>query len=80
LMHLINMRIMNTKIMIVISIGVLFTIFYTSIHKPNYLWHMIRLTGLDQQGTYPLPINSVIALVNKFFDFLNNFIRSINVT
>jgi hypothetical protein len=67
LMHLVKLQVKNNKAIILISLGVFLLILYCGIHKPNYLWHMVRATGLERQGPYPLPINSVLNIIKSIF-------------
>ena len=67
LMYLVSIKVKNNRSIIFISLGVFLLIFYCSIHKPNYLWHMVRATGLERQGPYPLPIYSVLDIIKSIF-------------
>jgi len=60
-------RIKNNAI-IPILIG-MFTIIllYSAIRRPNYLWHIVEMAGIDHQGPYPNPLAVLIIKIRRIF-------------
>jgi len=57
----------NRKIVLLAASLVVLIIIYSSIRRPNYLWHMIETVGLDHQGPYPNPFAVTIIKIRNFF-------------
>ncbi len=67
LFHLFKLRTKNKKVVILISIFAVLIILWSSIRRPNYLWHMIEVVGLDHQGPYPNPLIVLLNMIRRFF-------------
>jgi len=67
LFHLFELRTKNKKIVILISTFAVLVILWSSIRRPNYLWHMIEVVGLDHQGPYPNPFIVLLNMIRRFF-------------
>jgi hypothetical protein len=66
-MHLYLKNARNKKqaaILVALVIGI---ILWSSIRRPNYLWHMIEMVGIDHQGPYPNPLNTLIITIRRVF-------------
>ena len=67
LFHLFKLRAKNKKIVVLVAIFVTLIILWSSIRRPNYLWHMIEMGGLDHQGPYPNPFIVLLNMIRRFF-------------
>ena len=65
--HLFNIKTKNKKIVALVSILAVSIILWSSIRRPNYLWHMIEVGGIDHQGPYPNPLNVLIITIRRLF-------------
>ena len=54
----------RAAIVVALVIGM---ILWSSIRRPNYLWHMIEMVGIDHQGPYPNPLNTLIITMRRVF-------------
>lgn len=66
-MHLFMKNTENKKKAAFVLLVVIGTIFWSSIRRPNYLWHMIEVVGIDHQGPYPNPLNALIITIRRVF-------------
>ena len=66
LFHLFKLRTNNKKFIVFISIFVVLIILYSSIRRPNYLWHMMEMVGIDHQGPFPNPSYEILKIIRKF--------------
>jgi hypothetical protein len=67
LFHLFKLRTENKIIVVVVSMFAVLVILWSSIRRPNYLWHMIEVVGLDHQGPYPNPFIVLLNMIRRFF-------------
>ncbi len=57
----------DKKIVALVLFLVIATILWSSIRRPNYLWHMIEVVAIDHQGPYPNPLNTLIITIRRVF-------------
>lgn len=67
LLHLFMKNTKNKKMAVVVIALVIGVILWSSIRRPNYLWHMIQMVGIDHQGPYPNPLNTLIITIRRVF-------------
>jgi len=65
--HIFKLRTDNKKIVILVAILMVLAILYSSIRRPNYLWHIIETIGLAHQGPYPNPLAVAIIKIRILF-------------
>lgn len=66
-LHLFSVNTPNKKKVAVVLALVIGTVLWSSIRRPNYLWHMIEMVGIDHQGPYPNPLNTLIITIRRVF-------------
>jgi hypothetical protein len=66
-MHLYLKNARNKKQAAILVALVIGMILWSSIRRPNYLWHMIEMVGIDHQGPYPNPLNTLIITIRRVF-------------
>lgn len=67
LFHLFKLKTKDKKVFFVVSLFAIIIILWSSIRRPNYLWHMIEVGGLDHQGLYPNPFIVLLNNIRRFF-------------
>ena len=67
LFYLFKLKTNNKKIVVIISIFAVLILLYSSIRRPNYLWHMMEMIGLENQGLYPNPFYEVLKIIRGLF-------------
>ena len=67
LLHLFMKNAKNKKKAAIVLALVIGVILWSSIRRPNYLWHMIQMVGVDHQGPYPNPLNTLIITIRRVF-------------
>jgi len=67
LLYLFGKNAQNKKYLAVVLTLVIGMILWSSIRRPNYLWHMIEVVGIDHQGPYPNPLNTLIITIRRVF-------------
>lgn len=57
----------NKKVVFLLASLFVLIVLYSSVRRPNYLWHMIEMVGLDHQGPYPNPLAVTIIKIRILF-------------
>jgi len=65
--HIFELRTDNKIIAKFFSVLMVLIILYSSIRRPNYLWHMNESVGLAHQGPYPNPLAVAIIKIRILF-------------
>lgn len=66
-LHLLVINAKNKRQAAIVVALVIGMILWSSIRRPNYLWHMIEMVGIDHQGPYPNPLNTLIITIRSVF-------------
>lgn len=73
LFYLFKLKSENKRIVRLVFIGVVLIILWGSVRRPNYLWHMIKMVGLERQGPFPNPYYTILENIRKVLPgFLNH--------
>ena len=65
LFHLYKLQAKNKKIFMLVSTAAVLIILYSSIRRPNYLWHMMEIVGIDHQGPFPNPFYVFLKMIRE---------------